>query len=126
MSKRNQRVDASGASRGHIRREQRDGGEADRHRCVRRGVNRCETEQHAGQVARQAERASQTGSDPSSDQHDALPHDHPQDFPALGTQRHTNPDLLGSVAYFGAYDPALAPGVTDRLVAVAQLSGTAA
>jgi hypothetical protein len=33
---------------------------------------------------------------------------------------------FGSVAYFGAYDPALAPGVTDRLVAVAQLSGTAA
>jgi SAM-dependent methyltransferase len=29
---------------------------------------------------------------------------------------------FGSVAYFGAYDPALAPGVTDRLVAVAQLS----
>jgi SAM-dependent methyltransferase len=33
---------------------------------------------------------------------------------------------FGSVVYFGAYDPALAPGVTDRLVAVAQLSGTAA
>jgi SAM-dependent methyltransferase len=29
---------------------------------------------------------------------------------------------FGSVAYFGAYDPALAPGVTDRLVAVAQVS----
>jgi hypothetical protein len=32
---------------------------------------------------------------------------------------------FGSVAYFGAYDPALAPDVTDRLVAVAQLSGRA-
>ena len=28
---------------------------------------------------------------------------------------------FGSVVYFGAYDPAVAPGVTDRLVAVAQL-----
>jgi len=27
---------------------------------------------------------------------------------------------FGSVAYFGAYDPSVAPGVTDRLVAVAQ------
>ena len=27
-----------------------------------------------------------------------------------------------SVAYFGAYDPAVVPGVTDRLVAVAQNS----
>lgn len=33
---------------------------------------------------------------------------------------------FGSVASFGAYDPAVAPGVADRLVAVAQLSGTAA
>jgi SAM-dependent methyltransferase len=31
-----------------------------------------------------------------------------------------------SVAYFGAYDPALPHGITDRLVAVAQFSGTAA
>jgi SAM-dependent methyltransferase len=29
---------------------------------------------------------------------------------------------FGSVAYFGAYDPAVQPGATDRLVAVAQLS----
>jgi hypothetical protein len=29
---------------------------------------------------------------------------------------------FGSVTYFGAYDPAVAPGVTDRLVAVAQRS----
>lgn len=33
---------------------------------------------------------------------------------------------FGSVAYFGAYDPVVAPGVTDRLVAVAQISGGAA
>ena len=33
---------------------------------------------------------------------------------------------FGSVSYFGAYDPAVAPGVTDRLVAVAQLSKAAA
>ena len=33
---------------------------------------------------------------------------------------------FGSVAYFGAYDPAVAQGATDRLIAVAQLSGTAA
>jgi hypothetical protein len=29
---------------------------------------------------------------------------------------------FGSVAYFGAYDPAVHAGATDRLVAVAQLS----
>ena len=29
---------------------------------------------------------------------------------------------FGSVAYFGAYDPAVSSGATDRLVAVAQLS----
>jgi len=29
---------------------------------------------------------------------------------------------FGSVAYFGAYDPAVRAGTTDRLVAVAQLS----
>jgi hypothetical protein len=33
---------------------------------------------------------------------------------------------FGSVAYFGAYDPAVPAGATDRLVAVAQLSGVAA
>ena len=33
---------------------------------------------------------------------------------------------FGSVAYFGAYDPAVAAGVTDRLVTVAQRSGAAA
>jgi hypothetical protein len=29
---------------------------------------------------------------------------------------------FGSVAYFGAYDPSVHAGATDRLVAVAQLS----
>ena len=29
---------------------------------------------------------------------------------------------FGSVAYFGAYDPAVRAGATDRLIAVAQLS----
>jgi len=33
---------------------------------------------------------------------------------------------FGSAAYFGAYDPAVAPGATDRLVAVAQISEPAA
>ena len=33
---------------------------------------------------------------------------------------------FGNVAYFGAYDAKVAPGVTDRLVAVAQLSEPAA
>ena len=33
---------------------------------------------------------------------------------------------FGSVAFFGAYDPTVAPGTTDRLVVVAQLSKTAA
>jgi SAM-dependent methyltransferase len=33
---------------------------------------------------------------------------------------------FGSVAFFGAYDPAVAVGATDRLVAVAQLSKSAA
>lgn len=33
---------------------------------------------------------------------------------------------FGSVAYFGAYDATVAPGITDRLVAVAQLSEAAA
>jgi hypothetical protein len=32
---------------------------------------------------------------------------------------------FGSVAYFGAYDPAIDAGATDRLVAVAQLSDQA-
>jgi hypothetical protein len=32
---------------------------------------------------------------------------------------------FGKVAYFGAYDARVAPGVTDRLVAVAQLSNAA-
>jgi hypothetical protein len=30
---------------------------------------------------------------------------------------------FGSVAYFGAYDPAVGPGDTDRLVSVAQKMG---
>jgi SAM-dependent methyltransferase len=33
---------------------------------------------------------------------------------------------FGSVEYFGAYDPVVAPGATDRLVAVAQLTGATA
>ena len=33
---------------------------------------------------------------------------------------------FGPAAYFGAYDPAVPAGATDRLVAVAQLSGVAA
>ncbi|MPY86754.1 MAG: hypothetical protein GEU99_02415 [Luteitalea sp.] len=33
---------------------------------------------------------------------------------------------FGTVAYFGAYDAAVAAGTTDRLVAVTQLSGVAA
>jgi SAM-dependent methyltransferase len=33
---------------------------------------------------------------------------------------------FGSVAHFGAYDPAVAPGATDRLVTVAQISEGAA
>jgi SAM-dependent methyltransferase len=33
---------------------------------------------------------------------------------------------FGSVAYFGAYDPTVHAGATDRLVAVAQLSGVSA
>jgi hypothetical protein len=32
---------------------------------------------------------------------------------------------LTDVSYFGAYDPAVEAGVTDRIVAVAQLSGGA-
>jgi len=32
---------------------------------------------------------------------------------------------FGNIQYFGAYDPGVEPGATDRLVAAAQLSGDA-